>query len=74
MSRGVVNVWNEEDGWGVITVEPQGVDVWAHFSVIEMTGYRTLSPGGIVEIEYERGQQDGYDYRATSVRLVTDID
>jgi CspA family cold shock protein len=30
-------------------------------------GYRTLTPGQSVTFEYEPGDQDGYDFRATEV-------
>ncbi|GGQ04346.1 hypothetical protein GCM10010249_23440 [Streptomyces roseolilacinus] len=42
---------------------------WAHYSTIEVTGFRTLSPGQRVDLEWQAPgfQQDGYDYRALRV-------
>jgi CspA family cold shock protein len=44
---------------------------FAHFSDIDMDGYRTLEQGQTVWIEWEQPgfKQDGYDYRTTTVRL-----
>ncbi|MFN8082437.1 MAG: cold shock domain-containing protein [Kineosporiaceae bacterium] len=40
---------------------------WVHWSVLGMDGYRGLEPGQAVTVEWEAGEQDGYDYRALRV-------
>ncbi|MFQ5769958.1 MAG: cold-shock protein [bacterium] len=50
MTRGKVKWFNDNKGYGFIEQE-QGEDVFVHFSVIEMDGYKTLQEG--VEVEFE---------------------
>ena len=67
---GTVREWHEEEGWGVVDspVTPGGC--WTHFSAVYGPGYRTLSAGQLVELEWEAAaQQDGYDYRAVRAHL-----
>ncbi|UKA50779.1 cold shock domain-containing protein [Arthrobacter sp. FW305-123] len=67
-SQGVVRFWNDEHGWGVIDSPLTSGGCWAHFSVVEVAGYRSLTPGEEVELEWEAVEQDGYGFRAISVR------
>jgi CspA family cold shock protein len=70
MTRGTVKFFKDDEGWGAITSPelPAGFDVWVHFSVIEMDGFSTLETGEQVEFAYEEVEQDGFRFRATSVR------
>lgn len=68
-TRGSVLVWRPEDGWGVIDSEATSGGCWAHFSSLEMTGYRTLHVGQQVTFEYEPAEQDGYRWRAVRVSV-----
>jgi CspA family cold shock protein len=74
MARGVVKFWKSEKGWGAISCPelPAGEDAWAHFSMLDIEGYRELRAGQAVDFEYERAQQDTFSYRATWVRPVPD--
>ncbi|MBW8484701.1 cold-shock protein [Actinomadura parmotrematis] len=66
---GTVKEWHDEDGWGVLTSPGVPGDVWAHFSMVRTGGsYATLATGETVEFTWERGDQDGYAYRAIDVR------
>ena len=67
-AQGIVRVWNDEEGWGVIDSEETPGGCWAHFSVISVSGYRTLHTGQTVALDWEAGEQDGYSYRALEVR------
>lgn len=42
---------------------------WGHFSAVRMDGFRALSPGQQVDLEWEAPgfRQDGYDYAAVSI-------
>jgi uncharacterized protein YcbX/cold shock CspA family protein len=61
---GTVRVWYREDGWGVIdSVETPG-GCWTHFSNLAMPGFRSLSNGQQVELEWEAPGQDGFAFRA----------
>lgn len=61
--------WHDEEGWGVIDSPAAPGGCWAHFSAIEMDGYRALAAGEEVEVDVEATDQDGYAYRAVAVRL-----
>lgn len=69
-SRGVVKFWRPEKGWGAISSDalPRGKDAWAHFSAVEMTGYRELLAGQDVEFAYRPAQQDSFEFVAEWVR------
>ncbi len=45
VSRGTVKFWKAEKGWGAISSPdlPEVRDAFAHFSVLEMEGYRVLA-------------------------------
>jgi cold shock protein len=57
MATGVVKWFNAEKGYGFITVDEGGQDVFVHFSAIEMTGYRSLAEGQRVEFEVGSGDK-----------------
>jgi cold shock protein len=62
-----VREWRDEEGWGVLDSPDTPGGCWAHFSHIEMSGYRSLTPGRAVLLEWEAPGQDGYGYRAVRV-------
>lgn len=53
--RGTVKWFNAAKGFGFISPEDGGDDVFAHYSAIEMEGYKTLTEGQEVEYELEQG-------------------
>lgn len=56
MAKGRVKWFNDHKGYGFIEQEG-GQDVFFHFSVIEMDGYKTLQEGAEVEFEYVSGEK-----------------
>jgi len=50
MARGKVKWFNENKGFGFIEQE-NGDDVFVHFSVIQMEGFKTLAEG--IEVEFD---------------------
>ncbi len=54
MAIGTVKWFNEQKGFGFITPEDGGDDVFVHHSNIDADGYRTLDEGQ--RVEYEPGQ------------------
>ncbi|MGA5325918.1 cold-shock protein [Streptomyces griseoincarnatus] len=69
MVTATVREWSDEEGWGVLDSPETPGGCFAHFSDIQTTGFRTLSPGQQVELTWEAPgfKQVGYDYRAVSV-------
>lgn len=53
MPRGRVKWFNDVKGYGFIEQDTGG-EVFVHFAGIEMEGYRTLSPGQVVEFEVKQ--------------------
>jgi len=55
MATGTVKWFNDAKGFGFIEPEAGGEDVFAHFSAIQMDGFRTLKQGGRVRYELVQG-------------------
>ncbi|MCS7263089.1 MAG: cold-shock protein [Aquificaceae bacterium] len=65
---GTVKWFSKEKGYGFITRDDQGGDVFVHFSAIQQRGFRTLEQGQKVEFEVE---QDAKGPRAKNVRVLS---
>ena len=52
---GTVKWFNDAKGFGFIEPEGGGGDVFAHFSAIQMDGFRTLKQGGRVQFDLVDG-------------------
>ena len=57
MSRGTVKWFNEKKGFGFITPEDGGDDLFVHHSNIATQGFRTLIDGQEVEFEPAQGRK-----------------
>ncbi|CAI7975119.1 cold-shock protein [Frankia sp. Mgl5] len=57
MSEGTVKWFNAEKGFGFISVDGGGPDVFAHFSSIVGDGYKSLEEGQRVSFDIEQGQK-----------------
>ncbi|SHH03347.1 cold-shock protein [Streptoalloteichus hindustanus] len=55
MATGTVKWFNPDKGFGFISQDDQGPDVFVHFSAIEGTGYKSLDEGARVEYEVTQG-------------------
>lgn len=55
MAQGTVKWFNAEKGFGFITVDDDGGDVFVHWSAIEMEGYRSLEEGQRVQFDVGQG-------------------
>ena len=55
MATGTVKWFNDAKGFGFIEPDGGGEDVFAHFSAIQMDGFRTLKQGGKVSFELIQG-------------------
>ncbi|XOV80872.1 MAG: cold-shock protein [Aestuariibacter sp.] len=54
---GTVKWFNEDKGFGFITQEDGGKDVFVHFRSIVSEGYKTLKEGQQVSFVVEQGQK-----------------
>jgi len=55
MPIGTVKWFNDAKGFGFIEPEGGGADVFAHFSAVQMDGFRTLKQGSRVSYEVVQG-------------------
>ncbi|SFF62977.1 cold-shock DNA-binding protein family [Fontimonas thermophila] len=55
VATGTVKWFNETKGFGFITPEGGGEDLFAHFREIQGTGFKTLKEGQKVQFEVRRG-------------------
>lgn len=69
MATGVVREWHDDEGWGVLDSDETPGGCWAHFSNLEMPGFRRATPGQRVTFTWEQVDQDGLSYRALDVTL-----
>jgi CspA family cold shock protein len=55
MSTGTVKWFNDAKGFGFITPDDGGKDLFAHHSSIQMSGFKTLKEGQKVEFDVQQG-------------------
>lgn len=55
MANGTVKWFNDSKGFGFITPENGGEDLFAHFSAIQSSGFKTLTEGQRVSFDITTG-------------------
>jgi len=55
MASGTVKWFNSEKGYGFISQDDGGADVFVHFSAIDANGYRSLEENQRVEFDVTQG-------------------
>lgn len=65
MQTGTVKWFNNAKGFGFILPEGGGGDIFAHYSAIDMDGYKTLKAGQRVQFETVNGPKG---LHATSIQ------
>ena len=68
MANGTVKWFNADKGFGFITQEDGGPDLFVHFSAIEGAGYRNLDENDKVEFEIASGPKGP---NASNVRRIS---
>ena len=66
MATGTVKWFNDEKGYGFITPDEAGEDLFVHFSAIAGSGFKSLDEGAKVSFEVTQGQKGP---QATDVQL-----
>ena len=57
MNNGTVKWFNSEKGYGFISNDNGGDDVFVHFSALQMDGFKVLDDGDEVEFEVIEGEK-----------------
>lgn len=55
MANGIVKWFNAEKGYGFITPDDSGAEVFVHYSEIQTTGYRSLEENQRVSYSVTQG-------------------
>ena len=55
MATGTVKWFNDDKGFGFITPDEPGKDLFVHQSAIQASGFRTLAEGAKVSFDTEQG-------------------
>lgn len=55
MALGTVKWFNDSKGYGFISRQPDGADVFVHYSSIQGDGFRSLAEGQTVEYDEANG-------------------
>lgn len=55
MNKGTVKWFNAQKGFGFITNDADGQDVFVHFSGLAMDGFKTLEDGQAVTFDVTQG-------------------
>ena len=55
MATGIVKWFNDAKGFGFIEADGGGADVFAHFTAVQMDGFRTLKQGSRVSFDLVEG-------------------
>lgn len=69
MAKGTVKWFSNAKGYGFIAPEEGGDDIFAHFSSIDMNGYKSLRQGQRVDYEVSQGPKG---FLASSIILNAD--
>lgn len=67
MNNGTVKWFNSEKGYGFISDDNGGDDVFVHFSAIVSDGFRTLTEGQKVTFDTEQDPKNSAKMRAVNV-------
>ncbi len=67
MNSGTVKWFNAQKGFGFITNDNGGEDIFVHFSAIMSNGFKSLDDGQKVTFDIETDPKDKRKHKATNV-------
>ena len=67
MNNGTVKWFNAEKGYGFISNDEGGNDIFVHFSAIQSEGFKTLKEGQKVTFDVEADPKNSEKMRAVNV-------
>ena len=70
MAKGTVKWFSDQKGYGFITPENGGKDVFVHYSAIQIEGFKTLREGEAVEFDVTTGPKGE---QAANVRRLSPV-
>ncbi|EPC02289.1 cold-shock protein [Litchfieldella anticariensis FP35 = DSM 16096] len=68
MATGTVKWFNDSKGYGFISPDDKGDDLFAHFSEIQSDGFKTLQDGQKVSYEVSQGKKG---LQASNIKVVS---
>lgn len=71
MPTGTVKWFNNAKGYGFILSDEGGEDLFAHYSAIQMDGYKTLKAGQMVSFEITKGDKGLHAVNITAAAAET---
>ncbi|MCH9692589.1 MAG: cold shock domain-containing protein CspD [Gammaproteobacteria bacterium] len=71
MPTGTVKWFNNAKGYGFILADEKNEDLFAHYSAIQMEGYRTLKAGQRVDFDIIKGEKG---LHAANIRALNSYD
>ena len=70
MNNGTVKGFNASKGYGFITNDADGQEVFVHYSAINADGYKTLEEGQKVTFDIQEDEKNKEKFRAVNVTVV----
>ena len=74
MANGTVKWFNDAKGFGFIEPEDGGADVFAHFSAVQMDGFRTLKQGSRVSFDLVQGPKGSLAQNICALAQAAQVD